>query len=163
MKKTECQVFHISTVSTRLSAIKVQQNLDNFKNETNNESAYRDNYIFIRLRSLLLRERQAFIMKAFREKGTHNLFVIECQNKNRDNHKEECLIKELLPILQKISFKKLIFIENGCTFRESFEKIFESDTRGKKIEFLMEEDKYFFKNLTDKSKGKILEKECRRC
>ncbi|XP_055309695.1 uncharacterized protein LOC129573326 [Sitodiplosis mosellana] len=83
-EKQNKQIFYLCTQSTRLSAIKVLQILENHESYKK-----KDSLIFIRFSSLLRDGLQNYIFDAFRKHRSHNLLVIDFEDD--DNHDEKTL------------------------------------------------------------------------
>lgn len=136
------QIFHLSTQSTRLSALKVYQtlknstkfieNVNNFEKNKNPEQKHQC-YIFMPLKKLLREETQEYVLSIFGMKKTaeqklsYELLVIECQNRNRDKNKEIRLFTKLATIFDDNKLKKLILIaQNEDNLAENFQNYFEN-------------------------------------
>lgn len=137
------QLFHYVTGCTRLGAIKVLQTL---KLEQTGKYKARDSVIFIRFRTLLRTATQTHVLNAFKNKKTHNLIVIEVQDKVHENQTQlsdelSMLIKNLLA---KQTSKKIILID--------------SKKRSFSFKCQMKADEIIFEDLELKSQEKVLEK-----
>lgn len=140
-EQIEKRIFHFCTITPRLSAIKVLQTIETFRQYKPSNS-----YIFTNLRTFLL-EPKEIILRAFQMEKSHSLLVIEChgeENEDRSDLKE--LKEELFQILLKNSSKKLILIAKSNSN-------FGSLKAGSR-----EEDEISFRDLEETSQTKVLKK-----
>lgn len=152
------KILHLSTQSTRLSAIKVLQTLESntFKEKYDYLKA-QDGYIFMRLRTLLRQETQRYVLKAFSpnqnslSKKTYNLLVIEYQSKTKLD-KREPLWNKLSNQLKKKQLEKIILIaQDGDLIIKKFNNFQEYIYHEKN-------DLISFKDLNKDSQDKVLER-----
>ncbi|MBD0391954.1 ankyrin repeat domain-containing protein, partial [Wolbachia endosymbiont of Pentalonia nigronervosa] len=136
-KDSNKQVFNAISQQNTLSTIKVYQVLQNI---------YRQNYIFMRLNSILhLQDR---VIQAF---GSSNLLVIECKTKEKEED-IRILYDKLFSIIQSSSNKKVVLITRG---NDLLANKFKSALRDKYQEKVDKKNSLI--DLTIESQTKLLE------
>lgn len=140
LSKDKEQILHLSTQYTRLGSMHVLQTLEsNNLTQNYNDLKAQYDYIFMRLRTLLRKDTQAYVLNAFNSSSlTHRLLVIENQDKTQENTNTNELYLKLFEIInannidKKNNFaskmRKIILIARDVdqldeNFREKFQEV----------------------------------------
>ncbi|XP_072380053.1 uncharacterized protein [Diabrotica undecimpunctata] len=148
--KSNKHFLFLLTDSSRLASIHLLQTLEN----SNNFGAH-DSFVFLRFRTLLLEDIRQLVIDSFSSEKSHNLLIIECQNKLFvDNSIWSTLLNTFKTIIKKHAnnAKKVIFILNK---NDEVISNFDCDDN-----FRIEKLQMNFQHLTEQSQSNLLEKKC---
>uniref|UniRef100_A0A6P7G486 Uncharacterized protein LOC114333655 isoform X1 n=1 Tax=Diabrotica virgifera virgifera TaxID=50390 RepID=A0A6P7G486_DIAVI len=136
--------------SSRLASIHLLQTLEN----SNNFRAH-DSFVFLRLRTLLLKDIRQLVIDSFSSEKSHNLLIIEYQNKLLvDNSVWRKLFNKFKTIIERHTnnSKKVIFILN----KNDNSIINLNHDNNVRIEELQTD----FQDLTEQSQSNLLKRKC---
>ncbi|XP_072380051.1 uncharacterized protein [Diabrotica undecimpunctata] len=148
--KSNKHFLFLLTDSSRLGSIHLLQTLEN----SNNFGAH-DSCVFLRLRTLLLKDIRQLVIDSFSSEKSHNLLIIEYQNKLFvENSVWRKLFNKFKTIIERHAnnSKKVIFILNK---NDDVISNFDCDDNVR-----IEELQTDFQHLTKQSQSNLLKREC---